>query len=96
MTTPSRFGSRCRSEDFDMALPQRPRGGDELLLLQREHLAAHDAGHREPLDQPQAKNEDDDAGVRHQPCQPRTGHQFLRWLSKALMKMRMMMRRGME
>ena len=51
-----------------VAAPERARRLDELPLPQRQHLAAHDAGHRRPAEEPDDQDGDDQArpGDRHQ------------------------------
>ena len=44
-------------EDFHVGLPEAARRRDELLVLEHEHLPAHDARHRQPLDQPEREDE---------------------------------------
>ena len=48
ISTPSVFGNRCRSEDPVPARPDRLRRAHVVVLLQRQHLAAHDPRSREP------------------------------------------------
>ena len=84
-------------DDARVALPERARGGDELLVLQREHLAADDARHGEPFDEAEGDDEDDDFRVADERgVAARRCSQVLKCGSKMKVTRMRMMSRGME
>ena len=50
----------CRAMIRDLAHAHRPGRFDEWLRLERNHLAADDAGHRQPVDRADDEVEDRD------------------------------------